>query len=91
MQQLIILGNYLHLFLNFSPTGEKASTICRFSLTNYTAYLSNTSLESYNLASLAKGLMSDIISSKSSCNQIFGTSPVFKILFISSKNDSLTI
>lgn len=33
VQQLIIDGNYLHLLRNFSPTGENARTICKFSLT----------------------------------------------------------
>lgn len=90
VQQLIIDGNYLHLFLNFSPTGENAKTICKFSLTLLTKNLSKTSLESYNPYSFANGLTSLIISSMSSVAHKLGTSPVLRTLLISSKNDSLT-
>lgn len=62
-QQLIIEGNILHLLRNFSPTGENAKTICKFSRVFYTKYFSKASLASKILSSFAKGLISPNISS----------------------------
>ena len=36
VQQLMIEGNCLHLFLNLSPTGLNVSTMCRFYLVFWT-------------------------------------------------------
>jgi hypothetical protein len=33
VQQLMSAGNCRHLFLNMSPTGDMAKTMCNFSLT----------------------------------------------------------
>ena len=91
MQQFIILGNYLHLFLNKSPTGENASTICKFSLQVCTKNAYTYSLLSPLLASLALAPISSQIDTFSSYGKRFGISPEFKRLFISSRKDSLTI
>ena len=95
VQQLIRAGNFLNLSLNASPIGENANTICRFCFTrrikneyNSCICISPAALPN---TCLANGLTPSHIAALSSDGNIFGTSPLFNILLISSTNVSFLI
>ena len=91
VQQFIILGNWIHLFLNELPTGLKDNTICKESLTVATKYWYTPSFVSAYFASFALSFkVLNITAISSSLNKL-GTSPLFNILFISSKKLSWRI
>lgn len=81
-----------YLFLNASPIGLKAITMCRFSLHLFTKNVNNARGEkSAFLSSEAATIAGRTISMMSAFSSVanrLGTSPVFSKLSISSRNDS---
>jgi membrane-associated HD superfamily phosphohydrolase len=91
VQQLTREGNYLHLILKVSPTGDMQRQICKFSLTLEINKAYILSIVSTIFLSLHTTLTPLFISSVSSGCIKLGISPVFKRLFKFSIKLSLMI
>ena len=92
VQQLTKLGNIRHRERNASPTGLMHNTTWRLFRTRLMKKLNIPSRSPSAIpASLAAGRQPITIRSYSSASNRFGTSPLFKMLFMSSRNSSTTI
>eukprot|EP00982_Pelagococcus_subviridis_P017579 31550-Pelagococcus_subviridis.AAC.12 len=91
VQQLMSDGNWRHRERNASPTGDMHRMMCRLSLTRLINVEYKTSFVAGSPKLSTYGRMSDIKRSFSSCANRPGTSPLLRMLFMSSTNDSVTI
>jgi len=91
--QLTIDGKSLILFLKEAPIGEKQITIWRLVLHLSRKYANSSCGEPFGHLSscLAGPLTNSIASAFSSAGKMFGTSPVLRILLMSSKKPSSLI
>mmetsp|Transcript_7058 Transcript_7058/g.26722 ORF Transcript_7058/g.26722 Transcript_7058/m.26722 type:complete len:293 (-) Transcript_7058:1533-2411(-) len=91
VQQLIRLGNCRHRLRNASPTGDMHRMMCRLSRTRLMKVLYRESLDMLTPRVSAYSLMSEHIRSFSVWSKSAGTSPLFRMLLISSTKLSDTI
>ena len=91
VQQLISDGNMRQRTRKAEPTGDIASTICRFSRTVETKSCFRLSFVSGTPRSFASGRTAEVIFSHSSLAKRLGTSPELRMLLISSINDSCAL
>ncbi len=92
VQQLTSDGNMRHLDRNESPTGLIHSTTCKLFRTRLIKKLNIESRSPSGMpVSLAAVRHPFIMRSRSSASNRFGTSPLFRILLMSSRNSSTTI
>jgi hypothetical protein len=78
--------------LKASPTGEKASTMCRLALVRSTKKFQRSAEDSAGqLAFTAAGLTASVMAARSSYGNKFGTSPVFRSVLRSSTKASCLI
>ena len=91
VQQLISEGNMRQRTRKAEPTGDIASTMCRFSRTRAMKTDLMLSFVSGRPASRQKGRHVPMIFSHSSEAKRFGTSPELRMLLTSSTNASITI